>query len=185
MHIACGEYLFHIGLVAFGRGCGNVCPAVQLHAECICNVLFCAEEACCDKYKVCGDNFLAAPYLLHLHSARSLVLNRLETDSFDRVDMTLFVLDELLYGGLINSWVVTEYRNGFFLTVIGLVHSGPFGPRVVCRTGIRELGHHFKLYNRLAAVADRCAHAVISRVAAAYYNNVLVLCADVISVGKV
>ena len=80
---------------------------------------------------------------------------------------------------------MTEYSDCLFLAVVRLADTGPFRPRIAFRTGIRQLRHHFQLYHGFAAVADGSADAVVAGVAAADDNNVLILGADIITIGQI
>ena len=73
MHIACGEYLFNVGLVIVWSSF-HIGALIQLYAESLGNIALTAEESCGDKAQLTRKYLLAACYLLWNSSAACLVL---------------------------------------------------------------------------------------------------------------
>ena len=99
--------------------------------------------------------------------------------------MSFLIWNESFYRCLINSRVVSEYGNGFFLTVIGLADSRPLRPRIVLCTLIRQLRHHCQLNDGFAAVPNCRSHAVVSGITATDNDDILILCTDIITIRQV
>ena len=80
---------------------------------------------------------------------------------------------------------MSEFGNGFLLTVIRLADSGPDRPRIIFRSRIRKLRHHFQLGDRFAAQADRSTDTVISRISTANNQHILALCRNKFLISEV
>ena len=109
----------------------------------------------------------------------------MQLNGFHCTNVILVVLDEPLYRCLVDSRIVTKYGNGFFLTVVCLADTGPLRPRIAFGTSVRQLRHHFQLYHRLAAVANGSTDAVVTRIAAADDDDILILGTDIVTVRQV
>ena len=78
------------------------------------------------------------------------------------------------FGGCeINAGIAAEFGGGFLLAVIQPINLGPFRPGIVCGAVHGRTRQDFQLHQAFAAVAQRGADAVRSRVAAADDDNVL------------
>ena len=74
--------------------------------------------------------------------------------------------------------IIALKRNSLLLTVVGLFHVGPLGPRIGGRTHLGRAGAVFQLAHRARTLAHRRTHAVVARVAAADNDDVFALGAD-------
>ena len=94
------------------------------------------------------------------------------------LELTGFVPDEPLHRRQIDARIAAKTRGRLLLTVVELVHLGPFRPGIVGGAFGRGLGQNFDLHQTLAAVAHRRADTVRAGVAAADDDDVLALGID-------
>ena len=144
MHISRSKYFFHVCREAALLGL-YTSTLVHFNSESLGDVALTADKSCGDKAKLARENLLAALDLLWYLSSACRVGNEFQLDSLYSRKSALFVLDELLYGGVVDTWIVTENSYSLLLTVVSLANSRILRERIVLTSLIGELRHHFKL----------------------------------------
>ena len=175
MHISCRKYLVNACL-ELTRSCLDVGTCIELHAKCLCHILLCAKEACCNQDNICRHLKFTSGDLCHIHTTGLWILLCLQLHKLHLLELAVLVCDKLLYGCLIDSRIMSEYRNRFFLAVIGLADSRPLRPRIGCCSLIRKLWHHLKLRYGFCALTDCCSDTVVSGITATDDDNMFALC---------
>ncbi len=145
----------------------------------------CAKETCGYKNNIAVHGVLAALHLGHVHAASFLVLRPGKLHALGSLYVAIFILNEFLHGGVVNSWVLTIHRNSFALTVVCFADFWPLWPWVVFRPLIWKFAHHLQLDNICCAFTNCSAHTVISCVAAANYKDIFALAVYVLLVVEV
>ena len=80
---------------------------------------------------------------------------------------------------------MSEYRNGFLLTVVCLAYLGPLRPGIILGTLVGCLWHHLDLGHGFTAVTDAGTHTVIAGVTATDDHHVFVLCIHILFILKI
>src|SRR5579871_358138 len=117
-----------------------------------------------------------------LRHRSAIVLDPFHLNGVDRLDMSVVVAYELGRLDGVLPWVLSPKGFGFLLAIIEAIHLGPLRPGIVRSAARWRHRDNFQLPKALAAMTQRSAYAVRSRVAAADHDHILVLGRDVLSI---
>ena len=71
---------------------------------------------------------------------------------------------------------MSEYGNGFFLTIICFEDTRPLRPWIVCRTLCRRLRHHLKLCHRFCSETYTCTYTVVTGITTTDDQHMFIFC---------
>ena len=125
VHIARCKDIFHVCFKTILL-CLHIGSWRQFHLKSIRDVFLCPQEARSNEYKLAVHDFFTACYFFTIHSACLRILFPCKFYDLNRFQPAVFIFDELLYRGFINTWVMPEYSDRLLLTVICLADLRPF-----------------------------------------------------------
>ena len=165
MHVAGGEDARDAGfvLVRFSQDIGS---RVQVGLESVGDVFLASQETGCDQYQLCVNDFLAFLDRNHHHASALFIFFRLQADDDGFLYVAVFVFLEFFYRCFIDSRIVSEDCDGFFLAVIGFQYPRPLWPWVGWKSLFRWFRHHLQLSDGFRTQTDRRSHAVVTGITA-------------------
>ena len=161
MHITGCENTRNAGFV-FVRFCQNIGSRIQISLEGISDVFLASQETGCDQYQLRIYNFLASLNGNHHHTSALFIFFRLQADNHCFFHVSVFVFLEFFYRCFIDSRILAEDCDSFFLTVIGFQYLRPLRPRVGWQSLHGRFWHHLQLCDGFCSLADSGSHTVVT-----------------------
>ena len=178
MHITGCKYVFH-GSFVLARSRCHIGSCIDIDFEIFRHIILTSQESCRNQNQFHLYGIFTSRDLHHGHPTGLFVFLAFQFYQNCLADISFLIFDKFFDGCGIYSRILSEDCDCFLLTIICLADSRPFRPRIIFRTFIRCLRHHFQLKYRFGTMSHGSSHAVVSGIATTDDHYIFSFCGNV------